>query len=254
MIMRVSSEVWDAQVAASYDEHAAEMYAPEVLGPTVDFLADLAPAGRALEFAIGTGRVALPLCERGLTVAGIELSEAMADVLRAKPGADRVQVTIGDMARATAPAPSEFDLVYVVYNSISNLLSQAEQVACFRNAARHLRRGGRFVVELWVPDLQRLPPGAIAQPFHVSEQRASLDTYDLLRQQVVSHHYWVEGGNAGVFRSTHRYIWPSELDLMGELAGLSLIGRWADWRRTEFTAESRSHVSAWVKEDARPHR
>jgi SAM-dependent methyltransferase len=243
----VSSEVWNEQVAASYDEHSAAMYAPDVLGPTVDFLADLAPAGRALELAIGTGRVALPLCERGLTVAGIELSEAMVNVLRAKPGGNRIDTTIGDMASATAPG--EFDLVYVVYNSISNLLTQAEQVACFRNAARHLRPGGRFVIELWVPDLRRLPPGAIAQPFHVSDQRASLDTYDVVHQRVVSHHYWVEEGNAGLCRSTHRYIWPSELDLMGELAGLRLVGRWADWRRTEFTEESRSHVSVWVKQD-----
>jgi SAM-dependent methyltransferase len=243
------SEVWDEHVAASYDEHSAEMYAPEVLGSTVDFLADLAPAGRALEFAIGTGRVALPLSERGLTVAGLELSPAMADVLRAKPGADRIHLTVGDMASATVPSPGGFDLVYVVYNSISNLLTQAEQVACFRNAARHLRPGGRFVVELWVPDLQRLPPGAIAQPFHLSEHRVGLDTYDVLHQQVVSHHYWVEDGKAGTFRSTHRYVWPSELDLMGELAGLRLIGRWADWKRAEFTEESRSHVSVWAKQD-----
>jgi SAM-dependent methyltransferase len=243
------SEVWDERAAATYDEHSTEMYAPEVLGPTVDFLADLAPAGRALEFAIGTGRVALPLSERGLTVAGIELSPAMADVLRAKPGADRINLTIGDMASAAVGSPGGFDLVYVVYNSISNLLTQVEQVACFRNAARHLRPGGRFVVELWVPDLQRLPPGAIAQPFHVSERRVGLDTYDLLHQRVVSHHYWVEDGQAGSFRSTHRYIWPSELDLMGELAGLRLIGRWADWTHAEFTEESRSHVSVWVKPD-----
>ncbi|MGE5827720.1 MAG: class I SAM-dependent DNA methyltransferase [Micromonosporaceae bacterium] len=241
----MSSEVWDERVAASYDEHAAEMFAPDVLGPTVDFLADLAPGGRALEFAIGTGRVAIPLRERGVTVAGIELSPAMVDVLRTKPGADAIDVAVGDMTSTTSPG--EFDLVYVVYNSISNLLTQTEQVACFRNAARHLRPGGHFVVELWVPDLRRLPPGTLAQPFHVSEQRVGLDTYDLLRQQVVSHHYWVEDGKAAVFRSTHRYAWPSELDLMAELAGLRLVERWADWGRAEFTDDSQSHVSVWVK-------
>lgn len=241
----MTSEVWDERTAASYDEHAAEMYAPEVLGPTVDFLADLASGGRALEFAIGTGRVAIPLRARGVTVVGVELSPAMVAVLRNKPGADAIHVAIGDMTTTTVPG--EFDLVYVVYNSISNVLTQAEQVACFRNAARHLRPAGRFVVELWVPDLRRLPPGAIAQPFHLSDERVSLDTYDVVRQQVVSHHYWVEGGKADVARSTHRYIWPSELDLMAELAGLRLVERWADWRRAEFTEDSRSHVSVWIK-------
>jgi SAM-dependent methyltransferase len=239
----VTDEVWNESTAAAYDEVSADMYAPEVLGPTVDFLAGLAPGGRALEFAVGTGRVAIPLRERGLTVAGIELSKPMADVMRAKPGADGIDVVIGDMTTATAPG--EFDLVYVVFNSISNLLTQAQQVACFRNAARHLRPGGRFVVELWVPDLQRFPPGAIAQPFYLTEDRVGMDTYDLVNQRVVSHHFRVGESNPGVSRSSHRFIWPSELDLMGELAGLRLIERWADWTRTPFTAESRSHVSVW---------
>jgi SAM-dependent methyltransferase len=243
----VTGDLWDERAAATYDEGSADMFAPEVLGPTVDFLAGLAPGGRALELAVGTGRVAIPLHERGLSVAGIELSVPMADAMRAKPAAAGIDVVIGDMASATAGEPGGFDLVYVVYNSISNLLVQAEQVATFRNAARHLRPGGRFVVELWIPDLQRLPPGAIAQPFHLSGNYVALDTYDLLHQRVVSHHFHVAEGKAGVFRSSHRFIWPSELDLMGELAGLQLEERWADWKRSEFTEDSRSHVSVWVK-------
>ena len=247
----MTADIWDERTAAGYDEASAAMYAPEVLTPAVDFLAGLAPGGRALEFAIGTGRVAIPLAGRGLTVAGIESSEPMARVLRAKPAAAAIEVTLGDMATAgavtTGAAPSGFDLVYVVYNSISNLLTQAGQVACFRNAARHLRPGGHFVVELWIPDLRRLPPGALAQPFHLSEHRAGLDTYDLLNQRVVSHHYSAAEDRPGVFRSQHRYIWPSELDLMGELAGLRPAGRWADWSRAALTGDSGSHVSVWVK-------
>ena len=245
MITVVSDEVWNERTAAGYDESAASR--PSAAAPRAHTCPSPAwpPTAGRFEFAIGTGRVAIALRERGLTVAGIEKSAPMADVLRAKPTADEIEVVIGDMAAATAPG--KFDLVYVVYNAISCLLTQAEQVACFRNAARHLRPGGQFVVELWVPDLQRLPPGAIAQPFHISEHRAGFDTYDLLHQRVVSHHYWFGDGKVGTFQSPHRYVWPSELDLMGELAGLSLAGRWADWTRAEFTADSRSHVSVWAK-------
>lgn len=241
----MNDDVWDERAAARYDEDSAGMYTPDVLGPAVDFLADLAPGGRVLEFAIGTGRVAIPLHERGLTVAGVDASTSMLEVLRAKPAATGIAVTVGDMTTTTVPG--EFDLVYVVYNSISCLLTQAEQVACFRNAARHLRPGGRFVVELWVPDLRRFPPGAVAQPFHLSEHHVGFDTYDLLAQRVVSHHFWVDGDRSGTFRSPHRYVWPSELDLMGQLAGLDLTERWADWTRTEFTEDSPSHVSVWTR-------
>lgn len=223
------------------------MYAPEVLQPAVDFLAALAPCGQALEFAIGTGRVALPLSARGLAVYGLERSEPMAAVLRGKLGGDRIAVIIGDMAHDSVPGT--FDLVYVVYNAITCLLTQGEQVACFRNAAQHLGPGGRFVVEVFVPDLQRLPVGAIAQAFRVEDNRVGFDTFDLVRQQLVSHHYGIEDGKASVFHSSHRFVWPSELDLMGELAGLRLLERWADWTRAAFTAESRSHVSVWVKPD-----
>jgi SAM-dependent methyltransferase len=239
----MTSELWNERVAAGYDDASADMFAPELLRATVDFLEALAPGGRALEFAIGTGRVALPLRDRGLRVVGLDSSAAMLDVLRVK--ADDVEVVIGDMASTEVPGP--FDLVYLVYNTISNLLTQAEQVACFRNAARHLVPGGHFVIELWVPDLQRLPPGAIAQPFRIEENRVGFDTYDLLNQRVVSHHYVVEDGKATTFHSPHRYVWPSELDLMAELAGMRLEQRWADWTRQPFTAESRSHVSVWVR-------
>ncbi|MCW6009404.1 class I SAM-dependent methyltransferase [Micromonospora sp. CPCC 205371] len=241
----VTAEIWDEGAAAAYDGAAAGMYAPEVLGPTVDFLAALAPGGRALEFAVGTGRVALALSERGVTLAGIDYSRPMVDVLRGKPGSDRVEVVVGDMA--SAAIPGSFDLVYVVFNSISNLLTQAEQVACFRNAARHLRTGGHFVVELEVPDLRRLPVGALAQVFRVADDGVSFDTFDLAAQRLVSHHYTVKDGKGHIFRSPHRFIWPSEMDLMGELAGMRLVERWADWSRSPFTADSDSHISVWEK-------
>ncbi|WSS10384.1 class I SAM-dependent methyltransferase [Microbispora sp. NBC_01189] len=220
------------------------MFSPEVLRPTVDRLAELAGDGRALEFAIGTGRVAVPLAERGVPVTGIELSVPMIQQLRTKVDEAAVPVIVGDMA--TAVAPGEYALVYLVYNTISNLLTQAEQVACFRNAARHLVPGGRFVVELWVPELRALPPGREAVVWHSEPGYIGLDTYDPLRQHIVSHHFtFDESRQATLFRSPHRYIWPSELDLMGQLAGFELESRHADWAGAEFTAESPSHVSVY---------
>ncbi len=237
-------EIWNADVARHYDTPGTGMFAPEVLGPAVDRLADLAGGGRALEFAIGTGRVAVPLAERGVPVTGIELSRPMIDQLRAKVDETRIPVVVGDMA--TAVAPGEYSLVYLVYNTISNLLTQAEQVACFRNAARHLTPGGRFVIELWVPELRKLPPGQEAVVWHCEPGYIGLDTYDFLRQHLVSHHFrFDESGQAQLFRSPHRYIWPAELDLMAQLAGFELEARHADWIGTEFTAESRSHVSVY---------
>ncbi|WP_208761755.1 class I SAM-dependent DNA methyltransferase [Microbispora hainanensis] len=237
-------EIWNTQTARHYDTPGAGMFAPEVLGPAVDRLAELAADGRALEFAIGTGRVGVPLAERGVPVTGIELSRAMVEQLRTKVDEATIPVVIGDMATATAPG--EYTLVYLVYNTISNLLTQAEQVACFRNAARHLTPGGRFVIELWVPELRRLPPGQEAVVWHQEPGYIGLDTYDLLRQHVVSHHFrFDESGQARLFRSPHRYIWPAELDLMARLAGFERESRHADWIGTEFTAESRSHVSVY---------
>jgi len=237
-------EIWDVDAAQRYDTPGTGMFAPEVLGPTVDCLADLAGDGRALEFAIGTGRVAVPLAERGVSVTGIELSAPMIDRLRTKVDEERIPVVVGDMA--TVRAPGEYTLVYLVFNTISNLLTQAEQVACFRNAARHLTPGGRFVIELWVPELRTLPPGRQATVWHSEPGYIGLDTYDVLHQHVVSHHFHFDGGKqAQLFRSPHRYIWPAELDLMAQLAGFERESRHADWSRTEFTAESRSHVSVY---------
>jgi SAM-dependent methyltransferase len=237
-------EIWDLDAAQRYDTPGTGMFAPEVLGPTVDRLAELAGDGRALEFAVGTGRVAIPLAERGVPVTGIELSRPMIDRLRAKVGEERIPVVVGDMA--TTRASGEYTLVYLVYNTISNLLTQAEQVACFRNAARHLAPGGRFVIELWIPELRRLPPGQQATVWHAEPGYIGLDTYDVLDQQVVSHHFrFGDGTQAELFRSPHRYIWPAELDLMAQLAGFELEARHADWARTEFTADSRSHVSVY---------
>jgi len=239
-------QLWDEETAAAYDTPGIGMFAPEVLGPTVEVLAGLAAQGngQALELAIGTGRVAVPLRARGVRVVGIELSEAMVHRLRDKADEQSIPVILGDMA--TTRAPGSFALVYVVYNTISNLLTQAEQVACFRNAARHLEPGGRFVVELWVPDLRRLPPGSAATVWHAEPGYLGLDTYDVLQQRVVSHHFtFDESREARLGRSPHRYIWPAELDLMAQLAGLELESRHADWMGSEFTAESPSHVSVY---------
>jgi SAM-dependent methyltransferase len=215
-----------------------------VLGPTVDFLAGLAGDGRALEFAVGTGRVALPLSADGVEVHGIELSRPMVDRLRAKPGGDRIPVTIGDMAATRVRG--RFALVYLVYNTITNLLSQDEQVECFANAAAHLEPGGYFVIEDIVPALQRLPRGESFVPFDVSPGHLGIDEYDIASQSLVSHHYWVADGRTGVHRSRHRYAWPAEYDLMARLAGMSLSERWSSWQREPFTSESTSHVSVWV--------
>jgi SAM-dependent methyltransferase len=237
-------EIWDTAAALRYDTPGSGMFAPEVLDPTVDRLVELAAGGRVLELAIGTGRVAVPLAGRGVPVAGIELSEPMLAQLRTKVDETAVPVVVGDMA--SARAPGEFTLVYLVFNTISNLLTQADQVACFRNAARHLRPGGRFVVELWVPQLRELPPGAPAAVFTSEPGYIGLDTYDVVEQRVVSHHVrFGTGPEASVFRSPHRYVWPAELDLMGQLAGFELETRHADWSGTPFTAESRSHVSVY---------
>ena len=235
---------WNSDTAQQYDTPGTGMYAAEVLGPTVDRLAALAGNGAALEFAIGTGRVAIPLAARGVPVAGIELSAAMVDRLRETADQATIPVVVGDMA--TAIAPGEYTLVYLVYNTISNLLTQAEQVACFRNAARHLSAGGRFVIELWVPELRKLPPGQQAVVWNCEPGYIGLDTYDVLHQHVVSHHFkFDDSKQARLSRSPHRYIWPAELDLMAQLAGFELETRHADWRGAEFTADSRSHVSVY---------
>jgi SAM-dependent methyltransferase len=237
-------EIWDEAAAAQYDTPGEGMFASEVLGPTVDLLAELAAGGAALELAVGTGRVAIPLADRGVPVTGIELSRPMIDRLRAKVGTERIPVLEGDMT--TTRTAGEFTLVYLVFNTISNLLSQDAQVECFRNAAGHLAPGGRFVIELWVPQLRQLPPGSPAAVFTSEPGYIGLDTYDVLHQQVVSHHFrFGRGREARHAVSPHRYIWPAELDLMARLAGFELEHRYADWDRSPFTADSHSHVSVY---------
>ncbi|GAA2846906.1 methyltransferase [Actinoplanes cyaneus] len=239
-----SSDLWTEDAARRYDVDSAEMFAPEVLDPAVDLLARLAGDGPALEFAVGTGRVAVPLAGRGVPVSGIDLSEPMAAQLRAK--APDLPVVVGDMA--TTRVPGEFSLVYVVFNSLGNLRTQDEQVECFRNAARHLAPGGRFVIELWVPDIRRFPPGQTAVPFVVSEEHTGFDTFDMVTQQGASHHYRRRpDGTIDYGVSNFRYLWPAECDLMARLAGLELEQRTADWKGAPFTADSGSHVSVWRK-------
>ena len=241
-----SSEVWDDATAERYDETSAEMFAPDVLGPAVDFLAGLAGDGPALELAVGTGRVAVALAARGVPVTGIELSPAMVAQLRRKVDEDTLPVVVGDMATTTAGGG--FSLVYLVWNGLSNLRTQDEQVRCFHNAARHLRPGGRFAVELWVPPLRRLPPGQLAAPMTVSDGHLCIDTYDLATQLCTSHHYRSGPDGTTTYGAGHfRYAWPAECDLMARLAGLELETRVADWDASPFTSDSESHVSVWRK-------
>jgi SAM-dependent methyltransferase len=233
------------RIAERYDESAVDMFDPAVVNPVIDFLADLAFDGTALELGIGTGRIALPLAQRGIRVHGIDLSEAMVARLWAKPSAEQIEVTIGDFATTTVQG--QFALAYLVFNTIMNLTTQDEQVACFQNVAAHLVPGGCFVIEVSVPDLQRLPPGEKVRAFKVSDNRLGFDEYDIARQGLISHHYWVIDGKLEVFSPPFRYVWPAELDLMARLAGLSLRERWGGWQREPFTSESTSHVSVWQK-------
>lgn len=237
---------FDERIAARYDEDAADLFQPSVIDPMVSFLAELAGDGGALEFGIGTGRIALPLSQRGVRVHGIDVSEAMVARLRAKPGAERIGVTIGDFA--SARVDGAFRLVYLVYNTIMNLASQDEQVECFRNAAAHLQPGGCFVIEVGIPALQRLPPGETVRAFHLSPAHLGFDEYDIAAQILYSHHYWVrEGDRLEVSSAPYRYVWPSELDLMARLAGMRLRERWSGWKREPFTSDSTMHVSVWQK-------
>ena len=236
---------FDERVAARYDESSAEMFDPEIVDPAVDFLAELAGSGRALELGIGTGRIALPLAQRGVPVHGIELSNAMAAKLRAKPGGERIDVTIGDFANTAADGT--FSVAYLVFNTIQNLTTQVAQVACFRNVAAHLEPGGCFVIEVGVPGLQEVPPGETFRVFHVSENRWGFDEYDVANQGLISHHFEIVDGRAERLSIPFRYAWPSELDLMAQLAGMTLRERWSGWKREPFTSDSDKHVSVWEK-------
>ena len=236
---------FDERVAPHYDATSAEMFDPTVLDPTVTFLADLAGDGAALELAIGTGRVALPLRARGVRVHGIDLSPAMVAELQAKPGADAIEVTIGDIA--TTKVDGSFRLAYLVYNTIENLTTQDAQVQCFQNAAAHLEPGGCFVIEVGIPQLQRLPPGETVRPFLVTPERLGFDEYDIANQGLVSYHYWLGDSALGQFSQPFRYVWPAELDLMARLAGMTLRERWSSWSRAPFTSDSTEHISVWQK-------
>jgi methyltransferase family protein len=235
---------FDERVAATYDDDP-EMFDAEAVDPVVDFLAELAGSGRALEFAIGTGRIALPLAQRGVSMHGIDMSEAMVARLRAKPGGEDIGVTIGDFATTTVDGV--FSIVYLVFNTIMNLTTQEAQVACFRNAAAHLEPGGCFVIKVMIPELRRLPPGETFQVFHGSETYWGIDEYDVANQGLISHHIEIADGSVEVVSMPFRYAWPAEYDLMAQLAGLRSRERWSGWRREPFTSESRTHVSVWEK-------
>ncbi|QKW53736.1 class I SAM-dependent DNA methyltransferase [Streptomyces buecherae] len=243
--MREADGYFGEDVAATYDASTAERFQPEVVDPAVDVLAGLAGGGRALEFGVGTGRIALPLARRGVPVQGIDMSRAMASRLAAKPGGDAIDVRIGDFAGTRVPG--SFAVVYLVFNTINNLTTQEAQVACFRNAAAHLAPGGCFVVEVGVPELRRLPPGQDAVPFHIGASQWGFDTYDVATQAMSSHHVTVTDGRAQHRSIPFRYVWPAELDLMAQLAGLRLRDRWEDWSRAPFTSESEQHVSVWER-------
>jgi SAM-dependent methyltransferase len=240
------------RVAARYDESSPEMFDDGVVGPVVDFLVELAGGGRALELGIGTGRIALPLAQRGVPVHGIDLSQAMVARLRAKPGGDSIGVTIGDFATTTVGG--SFSIAYLVFNTIQNLTTQASQVACFRNVAAHLEPGGHFIIEVGVPSLRQLPPGETIRAFHVSDTRWGFDEFDVANQRLTSHHFEIVDDRVERTSIPFRYVWPTELDLMAELAGMRLRGRWSGWKREPFTSESRKHVSVWQKADGRADR
>jgi SAM-dependent methyltransferase len=233
------------EIAAHYDADSTGVFHKAVIGGTVDFLAELAGEGRALEFAIGTGRIAVPLSECGVPVAGIELSSDMVAQLKKKPGSEAIDVTIGDMT--SARVDGSFRLVYLVYNTIGNLLSQDDQVECFCNAAAHLEPGGCFVVEVIVPPLRRLPPGESSLVFTLTPQRVGYDEIDVANQLGVSHHIWFREDGPQKFATPWRLVWPAELDLMARIAGLRLRERWGDWDRSPFTGDSMKHVSVWGK-------
>ena len=236
---------FDEWIARHYRELWPEVFDPALLDAPVALLAELAGSGRALEFGIGTGRVAVTLNASGVPVHGIELSTAMVDELRRQPDASAIDVTLGDFATMTVDG--SFRVVYLLRNTITNLTTQAEQVACFCNAARHLESGGYFVIENYIPELRRLPPGETKLVFTATPTHVGVDEYDVAHQIGTSRHWWVIDGELKTFSSDHRYVWPSELDLMASIAGMSLWERWDDWYRAPFTSDSRSHISIWQK-------
>jgi SAM-dependent methyltransferase len=241
----VTRNVFDRRIASSYEAKWPELFQPAAIDPVVDFLAGLAGAGAALELGIGTGRIALPLARRGVRVHGIDLSPDMVAELRARPGAEAVGVTVGDFA--TTRVGGSFRLAYLVRNTIMNLTSQDDQVACFQNVAAHHEVGGHFVIEVGVPALRRLPPGETVRAFTVTPAHLGFEEYDVATQIAFSHHWWVTEGEVETLSAPFRYVWPSELDLMARIAGMRLRERWSGWRREPFTSDSGQHVSVWEK-------
>ncbi|MBE9099201.1 class I SAM-dependent DNA methyltransferase [Vacuolonema iberomarrocanum] len=239
-----SDEYFDERVASTYDDDI-DSSSPEAIEPVVDFLAELAGGGRALEFGIGTGRIALPLVMKGIEVHGIDLSSAMLAKLAEKSGGDRIPVTHGDFA--TTSCDGSFSLVYLIFNTIMNLTTQDAQVRCFQNAASHLAPGGSFVIEVMVPALQRVPYGETKHVFELSDEHWGIDTYDVVTQSLTSHHLRVRGQKVERSSIPFRYVWPSELDLMARLANLQLKARWGGWKQEPFTNTSRYHISVWEK-------
>jgi SAM-dependent methyltransferase len=244
----VPTDFFGPDAAERYDESLGEMADPAVVEPTVDFLAARVGHGAALELGIGTGRIALPLARRGVRLHGIDLSEAMVEKLREKPGAEAIGVTIGDFA--TTKVDGTFSLVYLVFNTIMNLTTQDEQVACFENAAAHLEPGGCFVIEVGVPALRVLPPGETIHVFSFrGPTRFGFDEYDVANQGLVSHHYGERrDGSFGRSSIPFRYAWPAELDLMARIAGMRLRERWSGWNREPFTSDSTKHISVWERD------
>jgi SAM-dependent methyltransferase len=241
----VPTDYFGEGVAERYDESSADMFDPAVVEPAVDFLAELAGDGAALELGIGTGRIALPLAQRGVRVHGIDLSEAMVARLRAKPGAKEIGVTIGDFATTTVDGT--FSVAYLVFNTIGNLTTQDEQVACFENVAAHLEPGGCFVIEVGVPGVRLVPAGERFHVFDFGESHLGIDEYDVANQGLVSHHFSPVDGKWERLSIPFRYVWPAELDLMARLAGMKLRERWSGWKREPFTSESTKHVSVWER-------
>jgi SAM-dependent methyltransferase len=235
----------------TYGDRWAELYDQWVAGlrldteGAVEFLVGMAGTGPVLELAIGTGRVAIPLAQRGIGVQGIDASEAMVGKLRAKPGGESIPVTIGDFADVAVEG--RFSLIFVVFNTLFALLDQEAQVRCFRNVAGHLAEGGAFVVEAFVPDVARFDRGQRTDAVRVATDHVYLDAarLDLIAQRIDSQQIMIEGGRVRLFPVKLRFAWPSELDLMARLAGLRLRERWASWDRQPFTASSGKHVSVY---------
>ena len=232
-------------VAATYDQVHGEDD-PKRFKQMIDCLDSLSEGGDILEFAIGTGRVALPLVTRGRTVKGIELSQPMVAELRKKESATPIEVTIGDMTNARVSG--KFSLVYLVYNTIDNLTTQDAQIACFQNAADHLTSGGRFVIETLIPPIQDLPFGETKRAFSCEDDHFGIDVFDVTTQNYSSNHVHRLNGDLQHFTAPFRYTWPSELDLMAKLAGMTLQSRWGNWDRSSFDRFSRKHIAVWGKD------